>query len=149
MRGGYRLRLNPSCGGERCPIATSFSGVTPHVALHHPHATRPPSAQAIAFYEKLGFAVEDRRDDWGRVKLRWGDCRVMLDQSISGPSDTPRNAVLYLHPGDIETFHAQARANGLDTPDLGTPFYGMREFRIHNPDGNRLWIAQAGGADGA
>ncbi len=32
--------------------------------------------RAIAFYEKLGFTVEDRRDDWGWAKLRWGDCRV-------------------------------------------------------------------------
>ena len=73
----------------------------------------------------------------------------MLNQSIGVTPDTPRNAVLYLYPRDIETFHAQARANGLDIPDLRTPFYGMREFRIDNPDGNRLWIGQVGGADGA
>ena len=38
--------------------------------------------RAIAFYEKLGFTIEDRRDDWGWAKLRWGDCQVMLDPSI-------------------------------------------------------------------
>ena len=73
----------------------------------------------------------------------------MLDQSIDVNPDTPRNAVLYLYLGDIDVFHAQARANGLDISDRGTPFCGIREFRIDNPDGNRLWIAQAGGAGGA
>ncbi len=100
-------------------------------------------ARAIMFYEKLGFTVEDRRDDWGWAKLRWGDCRVMLDQSINVNQDMSRGAVLYLYPDDIVAFHAQARANGLDVPDLDVTFYGMREFRIDDPDGNRLWIGQA------
>lgn len=99
--------------------------------------------RAIAFYEQLGFTVEDRRDDWGWAKLRWGDCRVMLDQSINMDPDAPRSAVLYLYPDDIAAFHAQARASGLDVPDLDTTFYGMRELRIEDPDGNRLWIGQA------
>jgi hypothetical protein len=28
-------------------------------------------------------------------------------------------------------------------PDLEETFYGMREFRIDDPDGNRLWIGQS------
>ncbi len=99
--------------------------------------------RAIAFYEALGFLVEDRRDDWGWAKLRWGDCRVMLDQSINVNPDTPRGAVLYLYPDDVDAFHRQARACGLEVPDLDETFYGMREFRIDDPDGNRLWIGQA------
>lgn len=99
--------------------------------------------RAIDFYEKLGFTVEDRRDDWGWAKLRWGECRVMLDQSINAAADAPRGAVLYLYPDDLVAFHRQARDNGLDVPDLDDTFYGMREFRIDDPDGNRLWIGQA------
>ncbi|HEY1033948.1 MAG TPA: VOC family protein [Pseudoxanthomonas sp.] len=99
--------------------------------------------RAIVFYEQLGFRVEDRRDDWGWAKLRWGECRVMLDQSINVDPDATRGAVLYLYPDDLDAFHAQARANGLEVPALDTTFYGMREFRIHDPDGNRLWIGQA------
>ena len=33
-------------------------------------------------------------------------------------------------------------ANGADVPELETTFYGMTEFRIDDPDGNRLWIGQ-------
>lgn len=63
----------------------------------------------------------------------------MLDQSINVNPDAPRGAV---HPDDIAAFHRQARENGLDVPDLDDTFYGMREFRIDDPDGNRLWIGQ-------
>jgi len=51
--------------------------------------------------------------------------------------------MLYLYPENIEAFHAQARADGLVVPDLDLTFYGMMEFRIDDPDGNRLWIGQA------
>jgi uncharacterized glyoxalase superfamily protein PhnB len=27
-------------------------------------------------------------------------------------------------------------------PELDVTFYGMKEFRINDPDGNRLWIGQ-------
>ena len=99
-------------------------------------------AVAIDFYERLGFTVADRNDDWGWALLSCGDCRIMLDQSINTGSPAYRAAVLYLYPDDISVFHAQARANGLDVSELETTFYGMREFRIDDPDGNRLWIGQ-------
>ena len=54
----------------------------------------------------------------------------------------PRGAVLYLYPDDISVFHAQARANGLDVPELETTFYGMREFAIHDPDGHLITFAE-------
>ncbi len=100
-------------------------------------------AASILFYEKLGFSVEQRRDDWGWARLRCGPCELMLDQSINLHAGIPRIAVLYLYPDDIVEFHRRARANGLALPDLDTTFYGMTEFRIEDPDGNRLWVGQA------
>ena len=99
---------------------------------------------SVAFYEKLGFTVEDRNDDWGWARLRCGDCALMLDESIHLHDGIPRMSVLYLYPEDIVAFHRQARANGIDVPDLDTTFYGMTEFRCEDPDGNRLWIGQEG-----
>jgi len=46
------------------------------------------------------------------------------------------------NPDDISEFHKQVRRNGLVVPDLEVTFYGMTEFRIDDPDGNRLWIGQ-------
>ena len=99
-------------------------------------------AASIAFYEKLGFTVEQRNDGWGWAMLCFDECRLMIDQSINVHPGIPRASVLYLYPDDIAGYHAQVRLNGLTIPDLEQSFYGMTEFRIDDPDGNRLWIGQ-------
>lgn len=97
---------------------------------------------SVEFYQKLGFVVEDRNDAWGWARLRCGDCRLMLDESINLHAGIPRTSVLYLYPEDVVDFHRRARANALDVPDLDVTFYGMTEFRCEDPDGNRLWVGQ-------
>lgn len=97
---------------------------------------------SVEFYRKLGFSVEKRNDGWRWAMLCFGDCRLMLDESINVHPGVPRTSVLYLYPDDIHEYHQQVRRNGLDLPDLETTFYGMIELRIDDPDGNRLWIGQ-------
>ena len=98
---------------------------------------------SVEFYAKLGFVVETRHDEWGWAMIRCGECRVMLDQSINQAPGAPRQSVLYLYPANVAAYHREARANCLSVPDLEVTFYGMTEFRIEDPDGNRLWIGQA------
>jgi uncharacterized glyoxalase superfamily protein PhnB len=98
---------------------------------------------SVVFYEKLGFVVEDRNDEWGWAMLRCGDCQLMLDQSINLHPGIPRISVLYLYPENLADFHRRTRENGLAVPELDTTFYGMTEFRMEDPDGNRLWIGRA------
>jgi uncharacterized glyoxalase superfamily protein PhnB len=102
---------------------------------------------SINFYQKLGFSVERRMDEWGWAMLRFDDCRLMLDQSICRQPAVPREFVLYLYPDDLVEYHRQVRANGMEVPDLSLTFYGMNEFRIDDPDGNRLWIGQERAAE--
>jgi catechol 2,3-dioxygenase-like lactoylglutathione lyase family enzyme len=97
---------------------------------------------SIEFYQKLGFGVERRNDDWGWAMLRFDECRLMVDQSINHRPDAARQFVLYLYPDNIVEYHRQVRGNGLLVPDLNVTFYGLTEFRIEDPDGNRLWIGQ-------
>lgn len=97
---------------------------------------------SIEFYQKLGFSVEKRNDDWGWAMLRFDECRLMVDQSINVHPGAPRQSVLYLYPEDIVEYYRQVRENGLDVPDLDFTFYGMTELRLDDPDGNRLWIGQ-------
>ena len=97
---------------------------------------------SIEFYQKLGFSVERRNDDWGWAMLCCDECRLMVDQSINLYRDAPRQSVLYLYPEDIAEYHRQVRRNGLAVPDLEVTFYGMTEFRLDDLDGNRLWIGQ-------
>lgn len=99
---------------------------------------------SVQFYEKLGFSVADRNDDWGWAMLRFDDCRLMLDQSINVHPHLPRSGILYLYPDDIVGYHRLLRERGVAVPDLATTFYGMTECRLDDPDGNRLWIGQEG-----
>lgn len=99
--------------------------------------------KSVDFYcNMLGFAVENRNDDWRWAMLRFDECRLMVDQSINAHPGKPRDSVLYLYPDDIVEYHRQVRKNGLVVPDLNVTFYGLKEFRIDDPDGNRLWIGQ-------
>jgi catechol 2,3-dioxygenase-like lactoylglutathione lyase family enzyme len=99
-------------------------------------------AASIAFYGKLGFTVEQRNDDWGWAMLACGDCRLMLDRSINQHPSAPRQSVLYLYLDDIVAYHQQVRESGLAVPQPDKTFYDMTEFRVEDPDGNRLWIGQ-------
>jgi catechol 2,3-dioxygenase-like lactoylglutathione lyase family enzyme len=99
---------------------------------------------SVDFYcRMLGFQVETRNDDWGWAMLRFDECRLMVDQSINAHPARPRDPVLYLYPDDVVEYHRQVRQNGLAVPDLTVTFYGLTEFRISDPDGNRLWIGQS------
>lgn len=99
---------------------------------------------SVNFYcNMLGFEVEQRNDDWGWAMLRFDECRLMVDQSINAHPGTFRDSILYLYPDHIVEYHRQVRSTGLTVPDLETTFYGMTEFRIDDPDGNRLWIGQS------
>src|SRR5215471_10914944 len=100
-------------------------------------------AVSVEFYQKmLGFTVEKRNDEWGWATLCLDECRLMIDQSLNAYPQAPRQSVIYLYPVDIVEYHKQVRQNGLPVPDLRVTFYGMKEFRILDPDGNGLWIGQ-------
>jgi uncharacterized glyoxalase superfamily protein PhnB len=66
----------------------------------------------------------------------------MLDESINLHAGIPKLPVLYLYPDDLVAFHRTAQQNGLPVGELELTFYGMNEFRLEDPDGNRLWIGQ-------
>jgi uncharacterized glyoxalase superfamily protein PhnB len=104
-------------------------------------------AASVEFYQKLGFSVERREDQWGWAMLVFDDCRLMLDQSINAQRAAPRQSVLYLYPENVVEYHRQLRDSGIDVPELEVTFYGMTEFRLNDPDGNPLWIGQSTSAD--
>lgn len=99
---------------------------------------------SVNFYCRvLGFEVEKRNDDWRWAMLRFDECRLMVDQSINAHPDNSRDSILYLYPDDVVEYHKRVRSHGLAVPDLSVTFYGLKEFRISDPDGNRLWIGQS------
>ena len=97
---------------------------------------------SVEFYQKLGFSIEQQNSEWRWAKLCFGECRLMVDESINAHPGASRDSILYLYPDDIAAYHKEVRERGLAVPDLEVTFYGMTEFRIDDPDGNRLWIGQ-------
>ena len=98
---------------------------------------------SVDFYcGMLGFEVEQQNDEWRWAMLRFDECRLMVDQSINLHPGQFRDSILYLYPENLVEYHNFVRKNGLAVPDLEVTFYGMKEFRIDDPDGNRLWIGQ-------
>jgi catechol 2,3-dioxygenase-like lactoylglutathione lyase family enzyme len=98
---------------------------------------------SVEFYQKLGFSVETRNDDWGWAMLRFDECRLMVDQSINVKPAAARQFVLYLYPENVVAYHRELREKSLAIPDLDVTFYGMTEFRFDDPDGNRLWVGES------
>lgn len=99
-------------------------------------------SRSVAFYQQLGFEVDNRNDDWQWASLRLGACRLMIDTSTNGHPGPMRQSVIYLYPTDLEAYHREVRANGVVVPEIASTPYGMREFRLNDPDGNQLWIGQ-------
>lgn len=100
-------------------------------------------ARAVDFYTKvLGFEIEQRNDGWRWAMLKFGECRLMLDESINSHSGASRDQVLYFYLDDIAAYHSQVRQSGGEIPDLSVTFYGLTEFRLEDPDGNQLWMGQ-------
>ena len=97
---------------------------------------------SVEFYQKLRFCVEQRNDGGGWAMLCFDECRLMVDQSINSHPGAARQSVVYLYPDNVVEYHRRVRSQGLQVPDLDVTFYGLTEFRIEDPDGNRLWIGQ-------
>lgn len=113
-------------------------------------------AAAIRFYrERLGFTVAWT---WGEPPQRAG---VVLDdiefQLVApGPGVPPAPATVYCLVTGLDAYHAACRARGAAvTLELGPRPWGARDFRVEDPDGNRIGFAEVdppaatGGGSGA
>ncbi len=104
---------------------------------------------SIRFYADLGFSVANSVAEEGGSRLVWAwlqsekaDLMVGL---ASGPIDPAQQAVLfYLYYDDIKDVHAALEALGHRPGRIGYPFYMPGgEFRLEDPDGYVLMLAQA------
>ena len=103
--------------------------------------------QAITFYSQgLGLKVIRRRDDWGHAILEGEHgCQVMIDRSIRTESNAA--TVVYYYTSEIESVRDRLIAAGFDPDPIGVTFYDMTEFRVRDPDGNRVWVGASDGPE--
>jgi uncharacterized glyoxalase superfamily protein PhnB len=105
--------------------------------------------QSIAFFEGLGFGVEERWEESGTllgVMLRAGEAAINLSQDDwKKGRDRQKGVGLRIFIGttqDIDQLAADARKAGiaLDTEPHDTP-WGSRAFEVTEPSGFRLTIS--------
>jgi predicted enzyme related to lactoylglutathione lyase len=87
-----------------------------------------------AFYARLGLAVTFRHPDY--LIMRVGPVEIHF-----GREDAPSPASCYIDAEDAARLWKQLRSRGIDGLGPVQEFdYGMREFVITDPDGNRLRV---------
>lgn len=102
--------------------------------------------RSIAFYERLGFAVTERREEEGWLlwaRLRSGAAELMLALSSEPAHAHDQGVLLYLYARDLDPLHrslteAGVRAGAIESH--GSPG-NSREMRVEDPDGYVLMVA--------
>lgn len=104
-------------------------------------------AASIAFYERLGFAVDNTFTPSGASEPAWawlrsGGAHLMLTRGIeAAASGGQHGVVFYLYVGDVAAKHAELREAGVDVSDIRFEFYAPKgEFRVTDPDGYAVMI---------
>lgn len=112
------------------PVTTPrFEAVTPRVPVQDVEA-------ALTFYRKqLGF---DLGWKWGTPVTHANVCRDAISLDLIGAGRQRGTAMAYIQLRGVDAYFAELKARGVAVSDLATRDYGMRDFEVIDPDGNRL-----------
>jgi uncharacterized glyoxalase superfamily protein PhnB len=97
---------------------------------------------ALEYYrDKLGFTIAWT---WGDPVSRAGvvldDVEIQLEGAGLGAPGAP--SVIYCHMNGVGEYYEACRARGADIAmELGDRPWGMRDFRVRDPNGNRIGFA--------
>jgi catechol 2,3-dioxygenase-like lactoylglutathione lyase family enzyme len=106
-----------------------FEAITPRVPVQDVEA-------ALTFYrEQLGF---DLGWKWGTPVTHANVCRDSIGLDLIGSGPQRGTAMAYIQLRGVDAYYAELKARGVGVSDLGDRDYGMREFEVIDPDGNRL-----------
>jgi catechol 2,3-dioxygenase-like lactoylglutathione lyase family enzyme len=113
-----------------------------------PHAFVRDVPASVAFYRKLGFKVSNSFAPEGEQEPSWcwlsserGD--LMLGKATEPVIADQQRVLFYGYCDDINDTHRDLSDAGLDPGPITTPFYNPGgEFRVTDPDGYVIWIAQ-------
>jgi catechol 2,3-dioxygenase-like lactoylglutathione lyase family enzyme len=97
--------------------------------------------ELLAFYVgELGFEL---RWKWGEPATHASVCRneVSFDL-ISVPAGRQGTAMAYVQVSGVDAYHAELRARGVQVSAVDNHPYGMRDFEVVDPCGNRIAFGQ-------
>ena len=128
------------------PIINSIPVLTCHSIL-----------QTQDFYQQLlQFVTVNKREAEGQlqwVHLMHSDTALMLEkaeavlkaESEPAVNDESSKISLYFFVDDIEVLHHRIKLKHPSVSDITLTDYRMKEFAMHDPEGNRVVIGQADG----
>jgi len=110
--------------------------------------------RSAGFYRLLGFEIGNSVPAEGRMQWAWlyapkaADWKrgpnLMLTRSEGAMDAVTEDVVLYLYAADLVELRNQLLAAGITASAIKYPDYLPKgEFRVHDPDGHMLMIAQA------
>lgn len=131
-----RLWCHPEvalCGGCAGWLATRGNAMTRAVPVLNNDDLRA----AEAFWTAAGFDVEVLGGNFA-VAMRDG-----VEFHLVEASESPRErGAAYLHVADVDSVHASWAAAGLPVSDVRDQPWGMREFHVVDPGGNRVRVGR-------
>jgi catechol 2,3-dioxygenase-like lactoylglutathione lyase family enzyme len=96
---------------------------------------------ALAFYcVGLGFNVAWK---WGQPATHASVCRGSVSISLTLDSQKAGTGDAYIEVGGIDSYHEELATRGVPLGDLADRPYGMRDFAVIDPSGNRIVFGQA------
>ncbi|MGH3450405.1 MAG: bleomycin resistance protein [Haloechinothrix sp.] len=105
-------------------------------------------AEAVAFYERAGFGVRVYTDEHGDGGDGFAfvdyDGQSVFDLDTAAAMDAVANrAGCYLIAKEADAWHARMAAANLPITPIADQPWGMREFTLTDPSGNRVRIGRS------
>ena len=96
---------------------------------------------ALSFYrERLGFELGWT---WGEPPTLANICRGAIDITLALEPSKAGASEAYVYLSGVDAYWAELRARNVAPGELGDRPYGMRDFDLLDPDGNRLVFGEA------
>jgi predicted enzyme related to lactoylglutathione lyase len=95
---------------------------------------------AIRFYESAGFTVEPYDEGFAFVRL--GEESVFDLNRVANMDPSTNGAGCYIVVGDVDGWHDRFAAAGLPVTAAEDQPWGMHEFTLTDPSGNRVRVGR-------
>ncbi|HEY4341747.1 MAG TPA: glyoxalase superfamily protein [Steroidobacteraceae bacterium] len=111
-------------------MAPRFEAITPRLPVCDVE-------QALTFYiDQLGFTLGWR---WGDPLTHANVCRDLIAVDlIASPAGRTGTAMAYIQIRGVDAYFAELKGRNVELSELADRSYGMRDFEVVDPFGNRL-----------
>jgi len=106
--------------------------------------------RAIAFYEELGFEVDQKMETegattWANLRHAGGGGLMLNAKDIISPEERQSrphyaDTVFYLTFPSAREMHGRLKSRGVEVTDVVKQPYGIEEFYVRDPDGYEIAI---------